>query len=202
MRPAARIGAIDGLRGVAAVTVAIVFHYRHFNVADAMVDAPFLMAIPLNWLQRYGWLGVDLFFVLSGYIMTWKYVDAIGEGKLTGANFLVLRASRLYPVYLLTLAIVGIEAWIFYATFDSFPSHAQYNDTYHFVLSLFFMQNIGLEMGHSFNFPAWSRRIAPGGLPVADVPAQTREFTVIGASVAAFAITAIFAQGRTGLRKK
>ena len=44
-----RIGAIDGLRGLAAITVAIFFHYRHFNVADAIVDMPLLMAIPFRW---------------------------------------------------------------------------------------------------------------------------------------------------------
>lgn len=42
----------------------------------------------------------------------------------------------------------------------------------------------------------------PGLLPVADAPTQTREFTVFGALVPAFAIAAIFAHGRTGLRKK
>ena len=79
-----RIGAIDGLRGLAAITVAIFFHYRHFNVADAIVDMPLLMAIPFRWVQRYGWLGVDLFFVLSGYILTWKYLDQIAERHAAG----------------------------------------------------------------------------------------------------------------------
>ena len=78
---------LDSLRGIAAVTV-IFFHYRNF--------------IP------FGWVGVELFFVLSGYLITSilleqkELVIANGQGiAFYYVNFLTRRMRRLLPLYCL-----------------------------------------------------------------------------------------------------
>lgn len=152
-----RIGALDGLRGVAAIIVAIFFHFRHFSLeADNLIHLQWMMQRPIVWLQQYGHLGVDLFFLLSGYIFAAKYLHRIGGGHVSGRDFLVARVARLYPLYLATLLITAAIVWSFYFRFGSWPLLSQNNDAFHFVLNLAFAQSLGLEAGHSFNFPAWS----------------------------------------------
>lgn len=55
-----------------------------------------------------GYLGVELFFVLSGFILCHVYLDAAGPGRLNYAAFLWARLSRVYPVHLFTLVGVGV----------------------------------------------------------------------------------------------
>jgi hypothetical protein len=64
--------ALDGLRGV-AIAVVMAFHYYLFDHH----------VFPLHWfhqLTRSGWLGVDLFFVLSGFLITGILIDQREKG--------------------------------------------------------------------------------------------------------------------------
>jgi len=83
-----RIKELDGLRGVAVLAV-ISEHY-------------------LAWLpevgSRYGWLGVDLFFVLSGFLITGILLE-LREKEHYFAVFYARRALRIFPPYFLGLAV-------------------------------------------------------------------------------------------------
>jgi peptidoglycan/LPS O-acetylase OafA/YrhL len=48
---------------------------------------------------------VDLFFILSGFVLTWNYLDRMGPNWSARASlhFLWLRLSRVWPVYLFTM---------------------------------------------------------------------------------------------------
>jgi peptidoglycan/LPS O-acetylase OafA/YrhL len=82
---------LDGLRGVAAVFVAM----RH--------------TVFFHGLSGYGsFMAVDLFFVLSGFVIAHAYQDRLAEG-LTVERFLALRYLRLWPVYLVG-AVVSLVA--------------------------------------------------------------------------------------------
>jgi peptidoglycan/LPS O-acetylase OafA/YrhL len=109
----------------------------------------------LQWLQIYGWSGVDLFFLLSGFIFGTKYATGVAEGRVDGREFFIRRLSRLYPLHLLTLVAAGILAW---ATFIYFRTVLIYpwNDLYHLFLNVVFAQGTGLEYGFSFNGPSWT----------------------------------------------
>ena len=55
-----------------------------------------------------GYLGVELFFVLSGFILSHVYMEAFGERRFRYRNFLWARLARIYPVHLATLAGLGL----------------------------------------------------------------------------------------------
>lgn len=55
-----------------------------------------------------GYLGVELFFVLSGFILSHVYLDAAGPARLNYGAFLWARLARIYPVHLATLAAIGV----------------------------------------------------------------------------------------------
>ncbi len=98
------IKALTGLRIVAAVWV-VLFHFRPM-LGDASPDFKDALAPVLNC----GAQGVDLFFILSGFVLTWNYLERMGESWSTRATlrFLWLRLARVWPVYLVTLHLAAL----------------------------------------------------------------------------------------------
>jgi peptidoglycan/LPS O-acetylase OafA/YrhL len=95
---------LTGLRIVAALLV-VLFHTRG-NLRGAFPD----LAHAAWPVLDSGLLGVDLFFSLSGFVLTINYVDAVGL-RLTRAGtarFLWARIARVWPAYVVTLIIAGI----------------------------------------------------------------------------------------------
>ncbi|MEZ5382317.1 MAG: acyltransferase [Microthrixaceae bacterium] len=86
--------ALDGIRGIAVLTV-VFFH------------------LELGWMSG-GYLGVDVFFVLSGFLITTLLLREWNEhGRIDLKRFWVRRARRLLPAMLLVLGAVAIFAWFF-----------------------------------------------------------------------------------------
>lgn len=102
------IKALSGLRIVAAVWV-VLFHFRPL-LEQAAPGFRSALAPVLNC----GAQGVDLFFILSGFVLTWNYLDRMGESWSTRAtlHFLWLRLARVWPVYLVTLHLAAL--WIIF----------------------------------------------------------------------------------------
>ncbi|GAA3169879.1 MULTISPECIES: acyltransferase family protein [Streptomyces] len=106
-RPAgggARLAAIDGLRLVAAVAVAA-YHFLGTTTPRFWDGYDLREAVPaLHEVSRYGWLGVEFFFLISGFVIC---MSCWGR---TPAQFVVSRVSRLFPTYwcavLLVVALV------------------------------------------------------------------------------------------------
>jgi peptidoglycan/LPS O-acetylase OafA/YrhL len=59
-----------------------------------------------SWLSNYGWMGVDLFFVLSGYLIGYQLLAPLARGEpLAWRDFYRRRAFRILPAFLVVLAI-------------------------------------------------------------------------------------------------
>ena len=153
-----RFYSLDVLRGVAALSV-VFFHWEHFFYAGTTWNKFSVKNLPLaDWiavLYTKGWLAVDLFFCLSGFIFYWLYSRSVSEGIIGPAKFAVLRFSRLYPLHLVTLLFVALCQKFLIDTNGSYFVFA-FNDSKHFLLNLFFASSWGLEGGYSFNGPSWS----------------------------------------------
>jgi peptidoglycan/LPS O-acetylase OafA/YrhL len=80
-----QIRSLDTLRGLAALSVAA-FHSR-----DLLGDTV---------LVPHAYMAVDLFFVLSGFILMHRYAAGVVSGELSAIRFAQLRFARLYPLYL------------------------------------------------------------------------------------------------------
>ncbi|HEY2902472.1 MAG TPA: acyltransferase [Polyangia bacterium] len=92
----ARIPALDGLRGVAILLVLL----HQFNVLDPRAG---LTARLQTAIVEPGWIGVQLFFVLSGFLITGILLDAKGAPNFFG-RFYRRRVQRIFPLYYLVLA--------------------------------------------------------------------------------------------------
>ena len=99
---------LTGLRIIAALWV-VLFHFRPM-LADASPDFRDALAPVLNC----GAQGVDLFFILSGFVLAYNYLDRMGRAWSTRAtlHFLWLRLARVWPVYLVTLHLAAL--WVIF----------------------------------------------------------------------------------------
>ncbi len=102
--PGGELRALTGLRIVAALWV-VAFHF-HFTELPGVTDVSAL----LGPLITEGALGVDLFFVLSGFVIAHTYLDKLGPRwrPRATARFVWARAGRMWPAYLLVFHLFGI----------------------------------------------------------------------------------------------
>src|SRR4051812_19242244 len=99
-----RFPALDGLRGLAVLAV-VVFHAFHASAPAA----PGLVDKVVNRLAQSGWIGVDLFFVLSGFLIT-RILYATRAAPDRARSFYTRRFLRIFPLYYAFLAAVFLLA--------------------------------------------------------------------------------------------
>lgn len=81
---------IDGLRAIAVISVII----YHLNA---------------NWLPG-GFLGVDIFFVISGFLITGIIINEMKENRFSFKDFYTRRIKRIYPAFIVVMALVSFVA--------------------------------------------------------------------------------------------
>ena len=97
-----RYDILDGLRGVAALMILL---YHVFNDAKSF----FVWPTPVNEFY-HGFLGVDFFFILSGFVMGYAYDKAL-ETNMTLGSFIKRRLIRLHPMVVMGV-LIGLVAFI------------------------------------------------------------------------------------------
>lgn len=91
-----RLSSVDALRGIAALAV-VLFHFT------TRFSELFPQSEHLNWGARYGHYGVNLFFIISGFVI-FMTLDRCRNGT----DFLVSRFSRLYPAYWVSIILTFV----------------------------------------------------------------------------------------------
>ncbi|MFD1256116.1 acyltransferase family protein [Mucilaginibacter terrae] len=136
---------LDGLRGIAALAV-VIFHFMEWVYADASKN-----------FIGHGFLAVDFFFCLSGFVTGYAYNERIGEMGIW--EFFKSRIIRLHPL-VVAGSVLGLLAFLF----DPFGGHPQLYSTgkiiLAFVCSIFLIPlpviaDRGFNL-FSFNAPSWS----------------------------------------------
>lgn len=142
-----RILELDALRGMAALGV-VLWHYGvHFDARPLQ-----LLLFPF---YNAGFLLVDFFFVLSGFVIAGAYGREPRRREF--ARNVWARVARLYPLHLFTLlATVCLLAALPMAVPPDPEFAPPANDVRHLVLNLLLLNQVGLQSGYSFNTPAWS----------------------------------------------
>lgn len=129
-----RANGLDTLRAL-AITLVFMYHYMVFVSGEPT----------FGWASTVGWVGVDLFFVLSGYLIANQLFAGIARGqRVSLPRFYARRALRTLPVF-----------WLVLALYVALPGLLGGNAPPPLWRFLSFTQNLGLQPGTAFSH-AWS----------------------------------------------
>jgi peptidoglycan/LPS O-acetylase OafA/YrhL len=146
------ISPLTSIRGAAALWVA----YFHFAGIDSSSTDPY-------WLTfiRRGFLGVDIFFILSGFIMSYCYAHFFttdGLRRNIYLRFLGLRLARIYPLHLFLLLVYLLLTFEVFLPHHAFAHNYEFQRMYWetFVQSLLLVQSWYIHHYKFWNDAAWT----------------------------------------------
>jgi peptidoglycan/LPS O-acetylase OafA/YrhL len=142
---------LTGIRFVAAAWV-LLYHLQGPLAVIGVLSLPVLPEV-----LRVGRLGVDLFFALSGFILTHTYLTRLGPAiRARGTlQFWWLRLARIYPVHLVMLVVAGV-AVVLQARVTGEALDRDWLNPWDFVKNLLLIQEWGSDPQRGWNFVAWS----------------------------------------------
>jgi peptidoglycan/LPS O-acetylase OafA/YrhL len=143
VEPRADIPALTGIRGIAAWAV-VLYHIR-LSLAWTLPDEAVAML-------GKGYLAVDLFFMLSGFVLWLNYSDKLRrEGFRAFPGFIGRRIARIWPLHIATLAGAVLFASAAFALGK--PVAEPWN---HLPLHILLIHNWGFTSVLGWNTPSWS----------------------------------------------
>ncbi len=140
--PEPQVATLTALRFFAAAWV-VLFHYW-----------PNLSAAAAPAFVGKGYLGVELFFVLSGFVISYVYQGAWEDARFRYGSFLWARLARVYPMHLVTL--LAVLAMAGGAAAVGLSVAADVFDLAALPANLLLLQAWGLSPSAAFNHPSWS----------------------------------------------
>jgi peptidoglycan/LPS O-acetylase OafA/YrhL len=153
MNPQPYLSNLTPLRGIAALLV-IVFHADLYLGSGVLID-PAISPIIQKW-----YLMVDVFFVLSGFIMGYVYLRDF-EAKVSlpsYGNFLKARFGRVYPLHLFTFVwfvlVYAVMVWT--NKYHADPISTLANNLWALPSHLVLLHGMGLHNFTTWNGPSWS----------------------------------------------
>jgi len=189
-----QLDALTGLRGLAAWFV-VVFHTR----------AALGGTLPLWFygIADKGYLAVDLFFILSGFVLWHSYGDRLAGAGLSGAlHFWWRRLARIWPLHAVVLSACVALALLLELTGRDTAAYPWRELPLHYLL----IQNWGFTPRLSWNDPAWSIScemaaylVFPAIVAVAPWPRMSAGALLVVAGALLGAIAAYFAAVGSGL---
>jgi peptidoglycan/LPS O-acetylase OafA/YrhL len=96
-----------------------------------------------------GFIGVDIFFVISGYLITSIIVREVNEGSFTYRTFWARRARRILPASIVMVATTLVAGWFLLAPYDYFSLGESARDQAYFAANFYFWQESGYFDGPS-----------------------------------------------------
>src|SRR5436190_21610863 len=163
-----RIAALDGIRGFAILLI-IFFHYYNVDGEFARGSIP---AYVLS-LTRLTWTGIDLFFILSGFLIGGILLEA-RESPTYYRTFYIRRAYRILPLYVVIIALYWLTPAFLQPTGRPVPFYVYTTLTQNIWVALggklasswlLVTWTIGTEEQFYLIAPAMIKKISPSRLP-------------------------------------
>ncbi len=154
----AQLYQLDSLRGIAAIFI-VILHFSAY--LTPLISQKVLTCTPALFRS---YLFVDMFFILSGFVMAYTYSDKFNQ-KISFSeykNFILKRFIRIYPLHIIIFLILVFFHRYFLLQFnlpeDSFVLN---RNNFHILSNILLLQSSGLGWGDcincsSWNYPSWS----------------------------------------------
>ncbi len=101
---------------ICAIIIACIYHYKNTFKAWKLLDKNILLRV----LADYGFLLVELFFIISGYLFFISYYKRIRENKIGFQSFIEKRYLRIIPISAISVVVMFILQHIYYYKFEHF----------------------------------------------------------------------------------
>jgi peptidoglycan/LPS O-acetylase OafA/YrhL len=145
-RGTGEIRALTSLRGFAAMMV-VMQHFSSTAQQHSQTTIPSLVP--------HGYMAVDLFFVLSGFIMSYTYLEDFVAGGLSAFSpFLLKRVARIVPLNIFAVLLIFVLGACSIAVLGRNIIHDSTNPVYDGLCNLLMLQGLGI--GLNINGPSWS----------------------------------------------
>ena len=143
-----RFSVLDSWRGLCALWVAL----YHFRVVGHLSE---------NWVTRHGFIAVDFFFTLSGFVIAHAYGQSLNT-MADRVRFFIRRFGRLYPLHIATLAVVVAMETARWGVSQSLgqtvgpPTFSGDTSLVALVANLGLVHGLGGFLKFTWNIPSWS----------------------------------------------
>jgi peptidoglycan/LPS O-acetylase OafA/YrhL len=143
-----KIDALTGVRAIAALWVLLL----HLNGEFTSLVPPLQF---FDWIAYRGSYGVDIFFILSGFILSYTYQETIREMNWNSwSKFIWCRLARIYPAYLVALSVaVGGVAM---AAYLKFSWNRESYQPIQLLYEVLMVQEWTFGPNGGWNYPGWS----------------------------------------------
>ncbi len=143
-----RFSVLDSWRGLCALWVAL----YHFRVVGHLSE---------NWVTRHGFIAVDFFFTLSGFVIAHAYGESLNSFA-DRVRFFIRRFGRLYPLHIATLAVVVAMEGVRWGAGKALgqaigpPTFSGDTSLVALVANLGLVHGLGGFLNFTWNVPSWS----------------------------------------------
>ncbi len=147
------ITSLTPLRGIAAILVVL----YHYDVFLSVHQFPRLIDTKYSNIITNGYLWVDFFFILSGFVICHVYGRKLAtRTRIVVKTYLWARFSRLYPLHVFVMLLFVIQTVVLIRLFPNYASENWSRTLPDFFIHLFFLQTSGLIDHLAWNVASWS----------------------------------------------
>jgi peptidoglycan/LPS O-acetylase OafA/YrhL len=145
------VAEIDGLRFIAILAVVLFHTIGHFFAPPPAGQEPSNL---LHWVSLKGWFGVQLFFIISGFILSLPFAERYLQGKPSAGlrKYFLRRVTRLEPPYIINLLALA-------ALLHLYDGKLLSQLRPHFFASMFYVHNLVFQKMSTINHVAWTLEI-------------------------------------------
>lgn len=155
LRREERYPCLDGYRAIFCIAICFFYHYHWLMTDGYGMPFPLGDSVLIRWLYKYGYYGVEFFFVLSGFVTENKYIND-GAGKLPNniSEFIWGKLKKYYPLLLTTLIVSTLLQFIFY-NIEGRWFYVESVDALSFLMSVLNISSGWFFIDNNLNIPVW-----------------------------------------------
>jgi peptidoglycan/LPS O-acetylase OafA/YrhL len=149
------ISSLTPLRGIAAILV-VLFHY---DIWLMLKGFPRLIGTNYSNILTSGYLWVDFFFILSGFVICHVYGKKLQNRTSTIVKkYLWARFTRLYPLHVFIMLLFVLQTFVLFILFPEYAANkwSWTRTVPDFFIQLFFLQTTGIMDQAVWNVGSWS----------------------------------------------
>lgn len=145
---------LDGLKGL-CILIIVYYHYNSDSIKYYASGYPFSGNGVISLVTEYGYMFVEILFMLSGFFICSGYREKIVNREIDFKTFIIKRLKKIYPLFIITtLTQLVFELLVLQISGNTIYSIEKYN-FYSVILNIFLIQSGWIHLNTSINSVTW-----------------------------------------------